>query len=78
VFRDLTEGIVVGFALGALLFIHRMSQITGIDTYAPLTVDDKADRSNGDREPYDPALAADRDIMVYRISGAFFFGAVAA
>jgi SulP family sulfate permease len=47
--RDLTEGIVVGFALGALLFIHRMSQITGVDTDAPLVVDDKADTSNGDR-----------------------------
>lgn len=26
VFRDLTEGIVVGFALGGLVFIHRMSE----------------------------------------------------
>ena len=31
VFRDLTEGIVVGFALGGLAFIHRMSQGTTID-----------------------------------------------
>jgi len=31
VFRDLTEGIMVGFALGGLVFIHRMSQGTRID-----------------------------------------------
>ena len=31
VFRDLTEGIVAGFALGGLVFIHRMSQSTGLD-----------------------------------------------
>ena len=30
------------------------------------------------RTPYDPALATDRDVVVYRISGAFFFGAAAA
>lgn len=78
VFRDLTEGIVVGFALGALLFIHRMSQTTGIESYAPLAVEDKADTTNGDRAPYDATLAADPDIMIYRINGAFFFGAVAA
>jgi SulP family sulfate permease len=78
VFRDLTEGIVVGFALGALLFIHRMSEITGVDSYAPRAIDDVADTANGARERYDPALAVDRDIMIYRINGAFFFGAVAA
>ncbi len=78
VFRDLTEGIVVGFALGALLFIHRMSQVTGIESYVPLALDDKADATNGDRERYDSTLAADPDIVVYRITGAFFFGAVAA
>ncbi len=75
VFRDLTEGIVVGFALGAMLFIHRMASTTAIESHAPLALDDKADTSNGDRVPYDPALATDPDVMVYRISGAFFFGA---
>jgi SulP family sulfate permease len=29
-FRDLTEAIVVGFALSALLFIHRMSHAVGV------------------------------------------------
>ena len=30
VFRDLTEGIIVGFALGAVLFINRMATATEI------------------------------------------------
>ena len=33
---------------------------------------------NAERTPYDAALASDRDVVVYRISGAFFFGAAAA
>jgi len=69
VFRDLTEGIVVGFALGAVLFIHRMSQATEIE--------DRADDAGAARLPYDDSLARDRDIAVYRISGALFFGAAA-
>jgi SulP family sulfate permease len=75
IFRDLTEGILVGFALGAVLFINRMAQMTGVETDTPLVTDDRADSANGDREPYDPHLAADPDVLVYRITGAFFFGA---
>jgi SulP family sulfate permease len=75
VFRDLTEGIVVGFALGAMLFIHRMAETTAIESRVPLAEDDKADTSNGERVPYDAALSTDPDVIVYRISGAFFFGA---
>ena len=75
IFRDLTEGILVGFALGAVLFIHRMAEMTGVEAAAPLAGDDRADDSNGDRVPYDPSLAADPDVRVYRITGAFFFGA---
>lgn len=72
VFRDLTEGILIGFGLGTLLFLHRMAQAVEIDEEA-------ADAGNGGGdERYDPALATDRDIVVYRISGAFFFGAAAA
>ncbi len=37
--------------------------------------DDRADSANGDREPYDSHLATDPDVLVYRITGAFFFGA---
>src|SRR5476651_17220 len=74
IFRDLTEGILVGFALGAVLFINRMAQMTGIEADAPLVIHDSAD-GDGDREPYDSGLAADPDVLVYRITGAFFFGA---
>lgn len=58
VLRDLTEAIVVGFALGAMLFIHRMSKVARVSA-PPL------------------AAEADPDIMIYRIDGAFFFGAAA-
>jgi sulfate permease, SulP family len=67
-FRDLTEAIVVGFALGALLFIHRMSQAIEVEAVEPdLT-----------RPAYDPGEATARDVVVYRIRGALFFGAVSA
>jgi sulfate permease, SulP family len=75
IFRSLTEGILVGFALGAVLFINRMAQMTGIEADTPLATEDRADHGNGDRVPYDVSLAADPDVLVYRISGAFFFGA---
>jgi SulP family sulfate permease len=75
IFRDLTEGILVGFALGAVLFINRMAQATGIKADAPLVADDRADDANGERRPYDAALATNPDVVVYRITGAFFFGA---
>jgi len=75
IFRGLTEGILVGFALGAVLFIHRMAEMTGVEAAAPLVPEDEADARDGERSPYDAGLATDRDVMVYRISGAFFFGA---
>ncbi|MCB1445247.1 MAG: SulP family inorganic anion transporter, partial [Rhizobiaceae bacterium] len=77
VFRDLTEAIVVGFALGSVLFIHRMSKTTAIETHIPFVADDRADDANGARQPYDEAVANDPEVVVYRISGAFFFGAAA-
>ena len=75
VFRDLTEGILVGFALGAVLFINRMAQATGIEAEGPLVPSDTADAAGAERTPYDPALATDPEVAVYRITGAFFFGA---
>ncbi|MCA1300518.1 SulP family inorganic anion transporter [Stappia indica] len=77
VFRDLTEAIIVGFALGSVLFIHRMSKTTAIDTHTPFVAEDRADDANGERQPYDEADAADPNVVVYRISGVFFFGAAA-
>lgn len=77
VFRDLTEAIVVGFALGSVLFIHRMSRTTAVETHVPLVAEDKADARNGGRAPYDERSEVDPEVVVYRISGAFFFGAAA-
>jgi SulP family sulfate permease len=78
IFRSLTEGILVGFALGAVLFINRMAQMTGIEAETPLVADDRADDGNGDRVPFDNSLVADPDVLVYRITGAFFFGVASA
>jgi SulP family sulfate permease len=75
IFRDLTEGILVGFALGAVLFINRMAEMTGIEADVPLVTADRADDGNGERVPYDSRLAVDPDVLIYRITGAFFFGA---
>lgn len=77
VFRDLTEAILVGFALGAVLFIHRMSMAAGIELGTPMVAPDRPDDANGARAPYDETEATDPDIVIYRISGAFFFGAAA-
>ncbi|MGE0425052.1 MAG: SulP family inorganic anion transporter [Reyranellaceae bacterium] len=77
VLRDLTEGIVVGFAIGLLLFLDRMSQAIEVQGGRALVADDRADGAEG--KPYDPAEAhaTDRDTVVYHISGAFFFGSAA-
>ena len=78
IFRDLTEGILVGFGLGTLLFLHRMAQAVEVQTGVPLVAEDQADDVPGEaRTPYDPSLASDPDIVVHRISGAFFFGSAA-
>ena len=74
VLRDLTEAIVVGFALGSVLFIHRMSRVAGVEARVPLVGEDNPDA----RAPVPGAGAAggaDPEIVVYRITGAFFFGA---
>jgi SulP family sulfate permease len=75
ILRDLTEAIVVGFALGSVLFIHRMSKTTAVETQIPLVAEDRADDAAAERTIYDEQLARDPDIVIYRISGAFFFGA---
>jgi SulP family sulfate permease len=78
IFRGLIDGIVVGFVLGTLLFLHRMAQAVAVEEAKPAAQDDMPDTVDGHRRmPYDAALATDRDIIVYRISGAFFFGAAA-
>ncbi|MDH4439345.1 MAG: SulP family inorganic anion transporter [Rhizobium sp.] len=61
VFRDLTEGILVGVSLAALQFIHHMSKGLRVT-------------SQRDEAPLDNT---DADTVIYRLDGAFFFGAVA-
>ncbi|MGH6719741.1 MAG: SulP family inorganic anion transporter [Alphaproteobacteria bacterium] len=77
VFRDLSEGILIGFAVGTILFLDRMARAVTVE-HAPLVALDRADAANGDRTRYDAALATDPDVIVLRISGAFFFGAASA
>src|SRR3981189_1232127 len=52
-----------------------MAQMTGIATERPLATPERTEDGNGDRVPYDSRLAADPDVLVYRITGAFFFSA---
>ena len=73
VFVDLLTGIGVGVLLGSFLFMHRMAEAIDVEG-AKLVREDVADSANG-RPAYE-GLSAD-DVMVYRISGAFFFGATA-
>lgn len=79
VFRDLTEGIVVGFLLGAVLFIDRMGKAVDIrEESVPRLV--RAIENAGeddDSRAERPIVADDPDTVVYRISGVFFFGAAA-
>ena len=63
VFRDLTEGIVVGFALGGLVFIRRMSDAAEVER-AP-------DDGMSDTDTADPGR------VIYRLRGPYFFGAAA-
>lgn len=66
IFRDLTEGIIVGFSLGAVLFIDRMSKTIRID------IEDSS--VTGKETPVDNT---DSNTVIYHINGAFFFGAAA-
>ncbi len=76
IFRELTEAIVVGFALGSVLFIQRMSKTTAIATQTPFVSRDEADTDHP-RAGYQEDMAANPAVVVYRITGALFFGATA-
>jgi len=76
IFRDLTEAIVVGFALGSVLFIHRMSRTTSVATDSAFVGRDEADTAHP-RGAYHEEQAANPDVVIYRITGALFFGATA-
>jgi SulP family sulfate permease len=77
IFEDLTVAIAVGVTLGALLFMHRMAETVAVETGRPVVAEDLADGRAGSRTAYDPQ-AIRQDVLVYRISGAFFYGATAA
>ncbi len=77
IFRSLSEAIVVGFALGSVLFIHRMSRATAIVTHTALVEEDTADASPAARKAYDETMSSNPNVVIYRITGAFFFGAAA-
>ena len=74
IFVDLITGIAVGVVFGALLFLHRMAEAVEVDGERA-SLDDIADST--DEQRYDAGQVSNRDFMVYRISGAFFFGATA-
>ena len=73
IFVDLITGIGVGVVLGSLLFLHRMAETVEVRSGTHFVSEDVADGSSN----FDPDRATARDVMVYRISGAFFFGATA-
>jgi SulP family sulfate permease len=75
IFVDLTTAIAVGVTLGAFLFLHRMAEAVEVETGGVLIADDQADSAEGDGTGM-PRITDD-GVMVYRISGAFFFGATA-
>lgn len=77
IFADLTTAIGVGVTLGAFLFLHRMAETVEVEGGGSLVAEDAADGSSDDRTAYRPN-AFNGDVAVYRISGAFFFGATAA
>jgi SulP family sulfate permease len=78
IFSGLIEGILVGFGIAALLFLHRMAKMVEVENARSLTDGDESVKVNGNgRKTYDVALATDPDVAVHRISGAFFFGAAA-
>ncbi|QEW29570.1 putative transporter (plasmid) [Roseovarius indicus] len=76
IFRDLTEAIVVGFALGSVLVIHRMSRTTDVKADSAFVGRDEADTAHP-RGAYDENEAQNPDVVIYRIVGALFFGATA-
>ncbi len=72
VFVDLPTAIGFGVVAGSFLFLHRMAETVVVEG-GTLATEDRAD--NGDDGAAPSAMSG--DIFVFRISGAFFFGATA-
>jgi SulP family sulfate permease len=77
IFEDLTIAIGVGVTLGAFVFLHRMAEAVEVETGQRVVMEDEADSAGTARTTYDPQKLRD-DVVMYRISGAFFFGATSA
>ncbi len=77
ILEDLTIAIGVGVTLGAFLFLHRMAEAVEVEGGGSMIANDEADTTGVARTAYTPQ-AFNGGAMVYRISGAFFFGATAA
>ncbi len=71
-FVDLTTAIAVGVVTGSFLFLHRMAEAVEVEG-GSLATEDVAD--NGGEAALPGALSG--NVVVFRISGAFFFGATA-
>jgi len=76
IFVDLTVAIGVGVTLGAFIFLHRMAKAVAVEGGGSLIAEDEADKTGAARTAYTPQ-SFNGGAMVYRISGAFFFGATA-
>jgi len=49
--------------------------MAGVQAHSPLVSEDQADNADGQRTAYDAQQASDPDIIVFRLTGALFFGA---
>ena len=74
ILADLTIAIAVGVALGALVLLVRMAEAVEVDSGDRLAGAAEAAGNGANEAP----IEQDRDIVVYRLSGAFFFGSAAA
>ena len=78
IFADLTIAIGVGVTLGAFLFLHRMAE--AVEVEGGRRTDRRGRCRRIRRMSARPTIRTrfNDDVIVYRISGAFFFGATAA
>ncbi|MGY6704848.1 SulP family inorganic anion transporter [Roseinatronobacter sp.] len=73
IYRDLIEAIIVGVALGSMVFIHRISQTTGVSTQMSISQKNEGDETiDGEETAQDAHYRP--DVVIYRIKGALFFG----
>jgi len=83
VFFDLVQAIEIGIVLAALLFMKRMADVTEVKVRNMDAGEDTDDGSAGDtvsasesgEENELPKTKVFKDVLIYEINGAFFFGA---